>query len=107
MYALIKASLLSAFFAFILVAPAFAAQVTVDRGRVVIKTDSGEVIDTANLPKDENTQLGDDIEINEKGISIGSITDSSSSQNNIQKKTMLENVTIINNGKITTYNPKQ
>ncbi len=107
MYAIIKISLLCAFLSSMSVTSAFTAQLTVDGERIVIKTDSGEAIDTANLPKGENTQSGDDIEVNEKGISIGSITGSSSSKNGIQKKTTLENVTIINNGKTTTYNPKK
>jgi len=106
MYAIIKISLICIFLLSISVTSAFTAQISVDGERIVIKTDSGEVIDTANLPKGESIQSRDDIEVNEKGISIGSITGSSSSSKGIQKKTTLENVTIINNGKTTTYNPK-
>ncbi len=81
---------------------ALASEIHIDGGRVIIKSDSGDVIDTANLPKEQEAKEWQGIEVDEKGLSIGSVT-GKGEQNNIQRETTLDNVTIINNGKTTIY----
>lgn len=84
-------------------ASAFASEIRITGDRVVITSDDGTVIDTANPPKGREVKVDDDVEINEDGVSIGSVTNSSGEQKNIRRSTKVENVTIINNGKTTVY----
>ena len=105
MYTIIKSSIVCVALCSMLVLSAFAAQLTVDGERIIIKTDTGEVIDTANLPKGEKVKTENNIDIIDNGISIGSVTGNNSDKENIKRSTNLENVIIINNGKTTIYNP--
>ena len=82
---------------------AFASEIRITGDRVVITSDDGTVIDTANPPKGQEVKAEGDIEINENGVSIGSVTNSGGEQKNIHRSTKVENVTIINNSKTTTY----
>ena len=85
----------------------FASEIRIEGDRVVITNDNGDTIDTANLPKCKEVKTDDNIDINEKGISIGSVTNKDCESKNVIKSTKLENVTIINNGKATQYNRKK
>lgn len=84
----------------------FSSEIRIEGDRVIVKNDNGDVIDTANLPKGKNVQTSEDVEINEKGISIGSVSNKNGEMKKVTRSTKLENVTIINNGKTTTYNKK-
>ena len=79
-----------------------ASEVHIEGNRVIIKTDNGKVIDTANLPNTSKIKQNN-IEINDKEISIGSVTNKNGKQEGVHRSTKLENVTIINNGHAEKY----
>ena len=92
-----------------LCAPAFgvslthASEVRIEGNRVIVTTDSGEVIDTYNLPKGHEVKDGNNVVVTDNGVSIGSVTSSGGEQTNIRRNSTLENVVIINNGKTIVY----
>lgn len=73
---------------------AHALEITVRDGDVTIKTDEAN---PAQVSESEN-----DVSVDEEGISIGNIT-SNKQESGIHRSTRLENVTIIKDGKKTTY----
>lgn len=85
----------------------FASEIHIEGNRVVLKNNNGDIIDTDNLPKGKDIKVNENVEINEKGISIGSVTNKDGEMKNVRRKTNLENVTIINNGEAKTYNKKE
>lgn len=78
--------------------PANASEIRIDGSRVVVTTDSGEIIDTDNLPKGHEIKDGDNVVVDDKGVSIGSITSDGGSQENVRRSTTLKDVVIINKG---------
>ncbi len=96
------------FFSFFLVfaESVYAAEVHIVGNRVIVKDDDGNVVDTDNLPKGEEVKTDENVEINDDGISIGSVKNEGGEMKNVSRSTKLENVTIINNGKVKTYNKK-
>ena len=79
------------------------SEIRIDGDRVVITTNDGKTIDTAKLPPAQEVRGGNDVQVHENGISIGTATNNGSEQNNVRRSTTLDNVTIINNGKTTIY----
>ena len=87
--------------------PVCVGEVRIEGNRVIVTNDAGETIDTANLPKGKNVTVNDDVEINEHGVSVGSVSNKNGKMKNVTRSTKLENVTIINDGKAKTYNKKE
>ena len=59
---------------------------------------------TTNPPEEREAVENEDVEINEGGLSIGSVRNNGGEQHNITRSTTLDNVTIINSdGKTTIY----
>lgn len=79
-------------------APANASEIRIDGSRVIVTTDSGEVIDTDNLPQGHEIKDGDNIVVDDKGVSIGSVTSDGGEQKNVRRSTTLKDVVIINKG---------
>lgn len=76
------------------------SQITVQRGETA---GAAEEMETEELEAVENA----DIEVNEDGLSIGSIRNNGGEQKNVTRSTTLSNVTIINkDGKTTVYRKK-
>ncbi|WP_143339570.1 hypothetical protein [Desulfovibrio legallii] len=70
------------------------SEIVVSDGNVKIKTENGETIDSSKI------QNNSDIKVNSDTISIGEVK-SNGSSNNIKRKTSLNNVIIIHDGKTT------
>ena len=72
------------------------SEIVVSGKDVKIKTDDGEVIDTSKLPESS------DIEIDNNTVSIGDVKNNGKNNKNINKKTSIENVIIVKDGKTTS-----
>ncbi len=89
---------------FVFVGSVYSDEIIINGNRVIIKNKDGQIIDTANLPKGQTIKDGENVEISDRGVSIGSVTNNGGEQKNINRRTNLDNVTIINNnGEKTIY----
>lgn len=82
--------------------PALSLEIRMEGDRVVIIDDNGNTLDTANPPSAE-VREGGAIQVNDDGVSIGSVINTGGEQKNVVRKTSVDNVTLIRNGKTTIY----
>ena len=80
-----------------------ASEIQIDGDRVIMKSDDGEVLDTDHLPSDSQVKTGNNVQVNENGVSIGSVNTKDGTQKNITRSTTVDNLTVITNGKTTIY----
>ena len=87
------------FFSFIycMYSSTFAFEINISNGNIKIKNDSGEDVYTSNLDQDKNVKK------NGSAVSIGEVKNNGNNSSNIVKETKLENVTVIQDGKVTIY----
>lgn len=74
-----------------------ALEINISNGNVKIGTESGEQIDTSEIDRNKNSDE------DSGNVSIGEIKNSGKSSSNIVKNAELENITVIQNGKVKIY----